>query len=243
MGGSVGGHPWPVPAFSCELEFDLQVPSVLALRIAAADPTTEQLDVSAPVREIGERIHLVDAPAGRLTVAYSGEAAPIAPTPITDDDVVRYLRQSRYCPSDAMEGFARKTFGDGADPFDVATWVFDRLSNESGSSDSLDTAIETLLTGKGVCRDYAHLVVALCRGIGRPARVVAAYAPGLEPMDFHAVAEVAVDGTWRVHDATRLAPPETFVRICHGRDAADVAFASTIRGDAPLVRSSVTATA
>ena len=236
-------HPWLVPAFSCELEFDLPVPSILALRIAAAEPATEQLDVSAPVREIGERIHLVDAPAGRLTVAYRGEASSIGPTPVSDDDLVRYLRQSRYCPSDAMEGFARKTFGDGADPFDVTTWVFDHLTYESGSSDTLDTAIETLLRGRGVCRDYAHVVVALCRGIGHPARVVAVYAPGVHPMDFHAVAEVAVDGTWRVHDATRLAPPETFVRICHGRDAADVAFASTIRGDAPLVRSAVTATA
>ena len=232
-----------MPVFSCELEFDLLVPSVLALRIAAAAPSSERLDVSAPVREIGERIHLVDAPAGPLTVSYEGEAAPIEPTPVSDDDAVRYLRQSRYCPSDVMEGFARETFGDGADPFDVATWVFERLTYASGSSDAFDSAIETLLSGRGVCRDYAHLVVALCRAIGRPARVVAVYAPGVAPMDFHAVAEVAVEGVWQLHDATRLAPPETFVRICDGRDAADTAFASTLRGDAPLIRSSVRASA
>ncbi|HYD08456.1 MAG TPA: transglutaminase family protein, partial [Acidimicrobiales bacterium] len=184
-------------------------------------------------------IHLVDAPAGPLTIRYDGDAPSIVPMPVTDDERVVYTRQSRYCPSDVLEGFARTTFGAGTDPGTIGDWVHDRLTYVSGSSDSYDTAIETLLTGRGVCRDFAHLTVALCRASGVPARLVAVYAPWLEPMDFHAVAEAEVDGAWQVVDATRLAPTEMLVRICHGRDAADTAFVSTLRGDASLRRSTV----
>jgi transglutaminase-like putative cysteine protease len=94
-----------------------------------------------------------------------------------------------------------------------------------------------------VCRDYAHLVAALCRAVDVPARVVAVYAPGLSPMDFHLVVEAAVDGGWRVWDATRLAPRPTLVRIATGRDAADVALATTISGRCALIGTQITAVA
>ena len=99
-----------------------------------------------------------------------------------------------------------------------------------GSSDPIDGAADTLLAGAGVCRDFAHLVVALLRAVFVPARVVSVYAPGLYPMDFHAVAEAFVDGQWRVVDATLLAPRQTLVRIATGRDAADTAFLDNHRG-------------
>jgi transglutaminase-like putative cysteine protease len=102
--------------------------------------------------------------------------------------------------------------------------------------------VDTLLARQGVCRDYAHLVIALLRGLDVPARMASAYAPGLAPMDFHAVAEVAVDGHWRVVDATLLAPRATLVRIASGRDAADTAFLSTYGGGADLLEMNVTAT-
>jgi transglutaminase-like putative cysteine protease len=105
----------------------------------------------------------------------------------------------------------------------------------SGSSGPLDTAVETLLAGQGVCRDYAHLVVAMCRALDMPARCVSVYAPGLWPMDFHAVAEVHVDGRWQVVDATYLAPRQSLVRIATGRDATDTAFLTTIAGDMQLL--------
>ena len=81
-----------------------------------------------------------------------------------------------------------------------------RLNYVPGSSDPIDGAADTLLAGTGVCRDYAHLVVALLRAVFVPARLVSVYAPGLYPMDFHAVAEAFIDGQWRVVDATLLAP-------------------------------------
>jgi transglutaminase-like putative cysteine protease len=81
-----------------------------------------------------------------------------------------------------------------------------------------------------MCRDYAHLVVALLRAVNVPARVVSVYAPGLSPMDFHAVAEAFVDGQWQVVDGTLLAPRQSLVRIATGRDAADIAFLDNHKG-------------
>ena len=93
-----------------------------------------------------------------------------------------------------------------------------------------------------MCRDYAHLTITLLRALEIPARLVAVYAPGLSPMDFHAVVEADVDGTWCVVDATRLAPTSSLVRICSGRDAADTAFLSLFGGLARFETMTVTAT-
>ena len=117
----------------------------------------------------------------------------------------------------------------------MASWVFERLAYAPGSSGPLDTAIHTLVAGAGVCRDFAHLTITLCRALGVPARLAAVYAPGLSPMDFHAVVEVLTPAGWRVLDPTRLAPRGALVRIATGRDAADTAFATTLRGTAELV--------
>ena len=105
-----------------------------------------------------------------------------------------------------------------------------RLNYVPGSSDPIDGAVDTLLAGAGVCRDFAHLVVALLRTVNVPARVVSVYAPGLSPMDFHAVAEAFVEGHWRVVDGTLLAPRQTLVRIATRRDAADTAFLDNHNG-------------
>jgi transglutaminase-like putative cysteine protease len=95
---------------------------------------------------------------------------------------------------------------------------------------------------RGVCRDYAHLAVALLRALEIPARLAAVYAPGLDPMDFHAVAEAGIDGAWYVVDATLLAPRRSLVRIATGRDAADTSFLSSYGGPVTLEAMSVTAT-
>ncbi len=84
--------------------------------------------------------------------------------------------------------------------------------------------METFVERRGICRDYAHLMITLARASGMPARIVSVYAPDVEPPDFHAVAEVFVGGEWRLVDATGMAQPDTMVRIGVGRDAADVAF-------------------
>src|SRR6202034_3427491 len=146
---------------------------------------------------------------------------------------------------DRLTAMARSEFaGIGPGPellAAVSSWVGTQLRYVPGSSRPTDGAVETLLLRRGVCRDYAHLVIALLRALDVPARLAAVYAPGLQPMDFHAVAEALVDDGWRVVDATLLAPRASLVRIAAGRDAADTAFLSIYGGAATLVRTEVMA--
>src|SRR3974377_934830 len=151
-----------------------------------------------------------------------------------------YLAPSRYAEADKFHGFAATEFGNDRDPANllehVSSWVGPRLNYVPGSSDPIDGAVDTLLAGEGVCRDYAHLVVALLRAVNVPARLVSVYAPGVYPMDCHAVAEAFVEGQWRVVDATLLAPRQTLVRIATGRDASDTAFLDHHKGAITLNR-------
>jgi transglutaminase-like putative cysteine protease len=187
----------------------------------------------------GNRIHKLDVPVGNLRVAYEATiTGRTDPAPVTEYDLSMYLRPSRYAEADKFYGFAATEFGDYLDSEDllerVSVWVGTRLNYVPGSSDPIDGAVDTLLAGAGVCRDYAHLVVALLRAVNVPARVVSVYAPGLFPMDFHAVAEAFVNGQWRVVDGTLLAPRQTLVRIATGRDAADIAFLDNHKGSINL---------
>jgi transglutaminase-like putative cysteine protease len=123
----------------------------------------------------------------------------------------------------------------------ISSWVGANLHYVPGSSRPTDGAVATLLAREGVCRDYAHLTTALLRANGIPARVVSMYAPGLVPMDFHAVTEVCLGRSWFVVDPTCLAPRSSMVRIATGADATDTAFMSTLRGQVDLVEMQVTA--
>jgi transglutaminase-like putative cysteine protease len=192
------------------------------------------------------RIHSLDVGEGEVSLSYQatviGEATP---SPVRDIDITTYLRPSRYAESDKFYGFAATEFGQYADSATllekVSSWVGTRLDYVPGSSDPIDGAADTLLAGAGVCRDYAHLVIALLRAVNVPARMAAVYAPGCDPMDFHAVAEAYVDGEWRVVDATCLAPRQSMVRIATGRDAADTAFLDNHAGSINLRAMTVTA--
>lgn len=228
----------------------------LELQVAVAQvPLTEVLtvtvdgvaqDVTEIASDHGGRLHLLHAGPGRLEVAYDARVgAGGTPEPVDELDVARYLRPSRYAESDRLVGLAENAFGHLQDPAEllaaVGTWVTGHLAYVLGSSDGTDGAVDTLLSGRGVCRDYAHLAVALLRAQEVPARLASAYAPGLWPMDFHAVAEALVDGAWRVLDTTRLAPRQSLVRIATGRDAADTAWLSSYGGALELEQMSVTA--
>jgi transglutaminase-like putative cysteine protease len=206
----------------------------------------------------GTRSHVLHSPPGRLTVSYRSEietgrsdrvGAPVeADGPELSAAYSRlvYLRPSRYCPSDHLVGFAVAEFGVESSVGErvqaITDWIRDRVGYVAGSSSVHDSAEHTLLTGVGTCRDFAHLGVALCRAVGIPARFASVYAPGLFPMDFHAVFEVMDDGRWYANDATDLAPRQSMVRIATGRDAADAAFATVVGGIATLELLEVTAT-
>jgi transglutaminase-like putative cysteine protease len=193
----------------------------------------------------GTRLHQFTVGAGTLTMDYwatvTGDAVPAA---ITAIDRITYLKPSRYCESDILLPTAVSEFAGlkGRALLDaVSSWVGDKLSYVPGSSLPTDGAVRTLLARQGVCRDYAHLVVALLRALDVPARLVAVYAPGLDPMDFHAVAEAFVDGQWRVVDGTLLAPRSSLLRIATGRDAADTAFLDSFGGAFTFNDATVTA--
>ena len=243
----------------CQLDVDITAPTTLEFQIAIAphpsaevyESLTFTLDGKAvhPV-EIsgahGNRIHKYWAPAGNMKVDYSATIiGQTDPAPVTDYDLSMYLRPSRYAEADKFYGFAATEFGQYAESSTllehVAAWVGGRLNYVPGSSDPIDGAVDTLLAGAGVCRDFAHLVVAMLRAVNVPARLVAVYAPGLHPMDFHAVAEAFVDGQWRVVDATLLAPRQSLVRIATGRDASDTAFLANHQGAIVLNFMNVTA--
>ncbi|MET8152304.1 transglutaminase-like domain-containing protein, partial [Actinoplanes sp. NPDC005259] len=220
-----------------------------AARPLAATPTVVEGAGAVDAVELPGRLHLIRAPRGPLTVTYTAEVAVSGPEPagVTDVERIVALRPSRYCPSDRLGGFAAAAFGGAGDPAAtvraITTWVFEHLSYEAGSSGPTTDAAETLLGGRGVCRDYAHLVATLCRALNVPARVTAVYAPGLSPMDFHLVTEAALDGRWTVWDATRLAPRQSLIRIATGRDAADTALETTLSGRLTMPELLITAVA
>ena len=152
---------------------------------------------------------------------------------------------SRYCLPDVLGREAWSRFGTLPPGYRrvqaICDYVHGHLTFSYGSSTPQSTAADVHASGYGVCRDFAHLVVALLRAVNVPARVVAVYAPGLYPMDFHAVAEAFVDGQWRVVDATLLAPRQSLVRIATGGDAADTAFLVNHKGAITLNSMYVTA--
>lgn len=242
-----------------ELDIEITAPTPLEFQIAVAPHPGAELSESlsftldgVPVqsREVtgihGTRIHKVDVSGGNLQVSYAATIiGHTSPAPVEEYDLSMYLRPSRYCEADKFHGFATSEFGRYADSAtlleNVSSWVGTRIEYVPGSSDPIDGAVETLLSGRGVCRDYVHLVVALLRAVNVPARLVAVYAPGCSPMDFHAVAEAFVDGHWRVVDATLLAPRQTLVRIATGRDASDTAFLTNYNGQIMIRSMEVTA--
>ena len=194
-----------------------------------------RLEVQELEDDAGNRHHLVRVPAGRLEVAYDVVVqGRVPPPPTTPLDPLVLTRPSRYCEADRLASFAAAEFRGLTEAADllpaVSSWVGEKLEYVPGSSEPTDGALNTLLERRGVCRDYAHLTVALLRACGVPSRVVAVYAPGLWPMDFHAVVEAIVDGVWRVVDPTLLAPRTSLVRIATGRDAADTAFLTSYGG-------------
>ncbi|MFA6122594.1 MAG: transglutaminase family protein [Sphingomonas sp.] len=185
----------------------------------------------------------------RATVEIQRQAhdfAKLGNTPIRSmpPETIPYLLPSRYCESDRLEGFVEQKFGGmAAGPLASALvdWVANHLTYASGTSSGTTTALMTFAERRGVCRDYAHLLVALARAGGIPARCVSAYAPGVDPPDFHAVAELWIDGDWHLIDATHMASSAELVRVAVGRDATDIAF-MTVFGSATLNQQRVSVT-
>ncbi len=147
-----------------------------------------------------------------------------------DPEALSFLFPSRYCQSDKLGRLAYQKFGSIRHPFRkvvaISDWIFENIEYVRGSTDSQTSAYDTVTERAGVCRDFAHLGIALCRALSIPARYLTGYAYQLEPPDFHACFEAYIGGRWLLFDPTRLVPLNGIVRIASGRDAADAAVAT-----------------
>jgi transglutaminase-like putative cysteine protease len=142
-------------------------------------------------------------------------------------EILLYLLPSRYCQSDSFNLMANEITQGLAlgyeQVFAITNWIRENITYELNNSDIQVSAIEVNLRKYGVCRDFAHLAIALCRSINIPARIVVGYLYKLEPMDLHAWFEVYLGDDWYRFDATQTEDKEGYIVIAYGRDAADVA--------------------
>lgn len=251
----------------CRLEYEVRRPTTFLFNIAARQTPGQHIleeaftiDPEAPLDACrvgleGDRLHRLLAEPGQLTLEYAAtvqlDPNVQAPDEVEQDDLIElpaetlpYLYPSRYCESDLLARFAHEEFGDAPPGHRrvqaICDWVNRQLDYTPGSTTATTTASDVLLSRTGVCRDYAHLAVALSRALGVPTRYLSVYAVDLDPPDFHGVVEAYLGGHWYLFDPSRLAPLEGFVRIGSGRDAADVAFANVV-GDATLANKEVSA--
>lgn len=181
-------------------------------------------------------------------VHHFGSPGDIAEVPVArlPAPVLSYIYPSRYCQSDRLHRMAMREFGQRWQGYsrvqEIRDWVLQRTTFASNTSNSNTSAIDTLLEQVGVCRDFAHLMIALCRAINIPARFTTGIDygadPALGPTDFHAYVEVYLGDRWYMFDPSGTAIPMGFVRFGTGRDAADVAFATifgTVTSAAPAI--------
>ena len=244
---------------SAQFSFSLdQATDVLLQFEAAAIPeqtilsTDTRMDAAAhmarvPAQDtIGERIWL--RAEGEYHVSYKAQVqvnrmlAELCDLPAMDPhdlpgEAVGYLFDSRYCAAGRLQNFVEDTFGNvngGERIVAMRDWVANNFTYTPGCSTADTTALDSFVDRRGICRDYAHVMVSLARASTIPARFVSCYAPGVEPPDFHAVAEVFLadptipgGGAWHLVDATNMSNPAQTVKIGIGRDAADVSFMTT----------------
>ena len=233
------------------LDYQVYAPAHMVLNIEAARSgsqtvLSEELVVEPPVEmnafcdeNSGNRFIRFDARPGPLKIRYraSVQRSPVVvppdlpevPVNAVPNEVLHYLMPTRYCESDLMSRAAQQLFGDLPPGIGrvqaIVDWIHESITYEPGTSDSTTTAQEVFVQRAGVCRDFAHLGITLCRALNIPARLVVGYVWFDEPpQDFHAVFEAWIGGQWVLFDATRMAPVDRLVRVGTGRDAKDVAF-------------------
>ncbi|CCF95691.1 transglutaminase family protein [Ralstonia solanacearum] len=235
-----------------------------AAQTARQAVTTEslQLTPALPVEPHTEPTLLnrrlrVRAPKGHFSVSYAATVnidhlltppeqlfeVPVADLPL---DVITYLAPSRYCESDRLMEFALREFGGYQRGYPlvitIRDWVCRYVRFSPHSTNECTSAVSTLVERKGVCRDYAHLMIALCRALSIPARFSSSLDYGADPLmgppDFHAFVEVFLGQRWYLVDPSNASVPMGLLRIGTGRDAADVPIAmvfGNVKPSRPLV--------
>jgi transglutaminase-like putative cysteine protease len=249
-----------------DYQIDASSPILLAIEALADDEQrieAEALTVNgvavAPSHEQAiraeARYRWINAIAGRLHIAYQATVAveretvalaSLPATPLTElpPEVAPWLLASRYCDPVQFQPLIVDEFGltvghpgDGVLMERVRQWVHGHIAYQP-VSDTSTTAGDTFIARAGVCRDFSHLIIAFARAAGVPARFVGGYAWQLDPPDFHAVAELWLDGRWHLVDATGLAPTDSLIRIARSADGVAASF-MTIFGSGQVVNQRV----
>ena len=244
--------------FAIDLQYDILYPgtdfvfNIHAAQTASQLVISEQLTISQPVVSTVQtnpstyaRYLRLTGAAGPLNINYQAtldikhhvaEPESIGETPVAKLPLsaLTYIYPSRYCQSDRLSLLAMKEFGHLPKGYRrveaIQTWVRQQVAFRSNTSNSNTSAIDTLTDRVGVCRDFAHLMIAICRALNIPARFTTGIDygadPALGPTDFHAYVEVFLDNRWYLFDPSGTAIPMGFVRMGTGRDAADVSYAT-----------------
>ncbi|MDB6060905.1 MAG: transglutaminase domain protein [Verrucomicrobiaceae bacterium] len=245
---------------SCDLLFNIHAAmtrcqTVLHENLYVDQATTTDLQTDV---DTGNRWLRMQGFAGPLTVRYNATISishymtppeqlmevPIAQMPLS---VLEYLNPSRYCQSDRLQKFALNEFGHLPRGYTrvkaIHDWVLRRVRFSVQTSNASTSAMDTLVEQVGVCRDFAHLMIALCRALTIPARFTTGIDYGaaldLGPPDFHAYVEVYLSGRWYIVDASGLTVPMGLIRLGTGRDASDVAFATlfgSVKSSMPQIK-------
>jgi len=234
---------------SCDLTFEISVPTPFVLMLRPRSWAQQwvsreeyKLVPSVPVSEFtddyGNLCQRLVAPQGTFGIYTAAEVmtadwvdqapgAPFVEIRNLPDDVLAYLLPSRYCESDRFGQMAASITAGQSPGYDqvaaIQSWLRATIRHEPGDCDIPVSAMEVNSRQWGVCRDLAHLGIALCRSLCIPARMAVGYLCGLKPMDLHAWFEAYVAGRWFTFDASQAQLKGGYVTIGYGRDAADVA--------------------
>jgi transglutaminase-like putative cysteine protease len=237
---------------ACQLDYDSQENAPLILMLRPQNGLKQQLieenyllTPNIPISEYqdvyGNLCQRIIAPLGKLNIKTSSifEVSDVLETdfeagfvPVENlpNEAIIYLLPSRYCESDKLSNLAFEIVQNlplGYHQVEsIRLWVKNHVAYEYGRSSSSTSAYDVSISKTGVCRDFTHLCLALCRALNIPARMVVGYLHDLKPMDLHAWFEAYVGDKWFTFDATQDIPKGNRVVIAYGRDANDVAFAS-----------------
>jgi transglutaminase-like putative cysteine protease len=236
----------------CQLVFDAIAPAPLILMLRPRSGLGQwvtqekyQLEPSVPVVEYidsyGNLCQRLVTPAGIFRVNTSATVetaddidvqpgAAFVPVQELPDYALQFLLPSRYCQSDLLGDLASEIVGNIPSAYDQAeairNWIYTHVEYRYGTSNASTSASDTAKMRVGVCRDFVHLGISLCRSLTIPARMVVGYLYDLKPMDLHAWFEAYVGDRWYTFDATQAEPRGNRIAIAYGRDAADVALAT-----------------
>lgn len=195
------------------------------------DPVNRHLRVHAEPGHFQLRYDAIVDVVHHFALPADLREVPIGELPAS---VLQYIYPSRYCQSDRMLDVARQEFGTMTPGYErveaIRQWVQSRTKFQVGSSNPGTSALETYSCGAGVCRDFAHLMITMCRALNIPARIATAVDygadPALGPPDFHCYVEVYLGDRWYIFDPSGISPRMGLLRIGTGRDASEVAFAT-----------------